>query len=114
MTAGPALASLSPDVSAALRRWGRKNYRDLPWRDAPTLWQALVAEVLLQRTRAGQVIPVYKRFLEEYPTPASLGEASEDDVYKLVRSLGLRWRAPLLHRLFGAIAARGGTLELDS
>jgi len=40
--------------------WGVDGYQDYPWRRTENKWHALVAEILLQRTKAQAVIPVYK------------------------------------------------------
>ncbi len=39
-------------IARDLTRWGRRNAREYPWREELPLWQALIAEVMLQRTRA--------------------------------------------------------------
>ena len=46
----------------ALLRWYRANGRhDLPWRSGRDPWQTLLAELMLQRTRADLVVPVFSR-----------------------------------------------------
>ena len=49
--------------------WGRKNFKGFPWRCSPNLWHRLVAEIMLQRTRADQVLPVYVTFAATYQVP---------------------------------------------
>ena len=51
-----------PRITRALIRWGRRNARAYPWREQLPLWQALIAEVMLQRTRAEQVVPTFNEF----------------------------------------------------
>lgn len=53
----------------------------------------MIAEFMLHRTKAAQVEPVYKEFLESYPDVISLADASEDDVCKVTEHLGLHWRS---------------------
>ena len=108
---GPVLDHRST-IARALARWGRKNAREYPWRQDLPLWQALVAEVMLQRTRADQVVPTFNRFRHRYPSPATLALASEGDLAGLVEPLGLRWRGRLLHRLAQEIARLDGALPL--
>ena len=50
-------------------KWGRRHFGSFPWRNTPNRWHALVAEVMLQRTRADQVVPVYNWFTSVYATP---------------------------------------------
>ena len=100
-------------ITRSLARWGRRNARVYPWREQLPLWQALIAEVMLQRTRADQVVPVFTRFRRQYPTPTELALADEEEVAGLVEPLGLRWRSRLLFHLAGEIADRDGALPLD-
>lgn len=82
-----------------LLAWGRDNFSDFPWRHENNLFHALVAEILLQRTRAEQVVPVYREFVKRFPHPASLAEASISQVEAVIAPLGLKWRAKLLPEL---------------
>lgn len=41
--------------------------RHYPWRENPTPYRVYLSEILLQRTRADQVVLVYQRLAEEYP-----------------------------------------------
>jgi len=66
-----------------------------------------VAEVLLQRTRAEQVIPIYLDFVKVFPNPASLAQTSVPDIEKVIVTLGLRWRARTLNALGKELVARG-------
>ena len=97
----------------AIARWGRRNVREYPWREELPLWQALIAEVMLQRTRAEQVTSTFNLFRDRYRSPATLGRASEEELAGLMRPLGLRWRGRLLHRLAQEIARLDGALPLD-
>lgn len=72
-----------------------------------------MVEVLLQRTRAAQVIPVFIELRRRYPTAIAFGSATERTLQILIAPLGLRWRAPLLARLAAEIGQRGGRLPRD-
>jgi A/G-specific adenine glycosylase len=45
-------------VARAVLKWGRANYQNYPWRAEKDHWLALVAEVMLSRTRTASVLPV--------------------------------------------------------
>jgi A/G-specific adenine glycosylase len=77
----------------ALKDWGRGNLRRFPWRGTRDPYRILIAELMLRRTRPGQVAPVYKSFLRRYPSRAKLATAREAQLYRLLAPLGLRWRA---------------------
>lgn len=95
------------EIQHALNLWGKANYQDFPWRDPGELWHGLIAEILLQRTRASNVIPVYENFILTFPTPESLARATVKEIEQVIYSLGLRWRAPLLKALGERLAQIG-------
>jgi A/G-specific adenine glycosylase len=50
-------------------RWGRQNFKDFPWRRSKNPWHGLVAEIMLQRTKADQVSPAFMTFTAKYQRP---------------------------------------------
>jgi A/G-specific adenine glycosylase len=97
-----ALALPDPRMSAMRRKllqWWRSNARDFPWRRETDPYRVLIAEVLLRRTQANQVVPVYRRFLLAFPDIRSLRAARSERIRGLLRPLGLRWRADNVVRL---------------
>ena len=101
------------EFRSALLRWGKDHYQDLPWRKPLPVWQGLVTEILLQRTRALQVVPVFEKFRNRYPTVQDFSNASRDEISELIKPLGLRWRAPLLYDLAQLINETSGQVPLD-
>ena len=75
-----------------LLRWWKTNRRDFPWRRTRDPYRVLVAELMLRRTQARQVVPVYERFLELFPSVPALARADEDEVANVLFPLGLAWR----------------------
>lgn len=101
------------DIRNALLEWGPGHFREYPWRGTRDPYRILIAEVLLHRTRADQVSPVYERFLKEYPDLGSLLQAEPIRVEECLRSLGLRWRTDLLLEMVREIGERyGGKIPL--
>ena len=76
--------------------WERQHSADFPWRKTQNAWHALVAEIMLQRTRAEQVLPIYKHFAEKYKSPCDYAIDKRATVFK---GLGLRWRERHLKNL---------------
>jgi A/G-specific adenine glycosylase len=74
--------------------WYEKNGRTYPWRKERDPFRVLIAEMMLGRTRADQVVPVYERFCREFPGVEKLAGADPDAVENILRPLGLRWRVP--------------------
>jgi A/G-specific adenine glycosylase len=78
--------------TSALLEWYGHNRRDLPWRHTTDPWRILVSEVMLQQTQASRVVDPYRRFLDRFPTPASMAESSTADVLSLWMGLGYNSR----------------------
>lgn len=97
-------------IPAALMEWGRANFQDFPWRAPIPPWQALVVEIMLARTRAAQVVPVFENFRTAFATTASLASVTTEQIEELTAPLGLRWRGALIHLLLTEIARRDGHL----
>jgi len=75
-----------------ISKWCTYN-RSFLWRFNTAPYKILIAELMLQRTKAEQVGPVYKKFLQQYPDINSLSKAKLKSVEKYTSSLGLHWRA---------------------
>lgn len=74
--------------------WFRENGRDYPWRKTRDPFRILIAEMMLRRTKAEQVVPVYEQFFREYPDVDSLAETKKETLEKILQPLGLKWRIP--------------------
>lgn len=110
----PDLITEIEDVRDALLAWGKGHYRDFPWRKISNPYHILIAEVLLHRTRADQVRPVFERFIRDYPDIQSLLDADPTNVGEHLRPLGLRWRTDLLQKMVQEIAAHyAGKIPLN-
>jgi A/G-specific adenine glycosylase len=97
------------DVAVMRRKlltWYATNRRDLPWRRRPTLYRTLVAEFMLQQTRADQATPYYLRFMRVFPTMRKLAAAPLGQVVKLWEGLGYYRRAAQLHQTTKRLAGR--------
>ncbi len=79
-------------IREKILKWFKQYGRDFPWRHTDDPYQIMIAEFMLHRTKAEQVVPVYMDFLEEYPDIISLASASEKEMKKFTACLGLHWR----------------------
>lgn len=86
------------DFTEKLRRWYRRNARELPWRGVKNPYATWLSEIMLQQTRVATVIDRYTEFLTRFPTIQALAEADEADVLALWSGLGYYRRARMLHR----------------
>jgi A/G-specific adenine glycosylase len=89
----------SPDeaIVARVLDWYAREGRDLPWRGGrATPWGVLVSEVMLQQTPVARVEPVWREWVERWPTPAALARASQADAVRAWGRLGYPRRAARL------------------
>jgi A/G-specific adenine glycosylase len=91
---------------AAVLGWGMPRLRDLPWRRERDPWRILVAEIMLQQTQADRVVPKWRSFLHDYPTPDECAAASLADVLRRWQGLGYPRRARNLHRTAALLVER--------
>ncbi|KXK18276.1 MAG: helix-turn-helix domain-containing protein [Chloroflexi bacterium OLB15] len=103
----------SKQIQTILAGWGKQHFRPFPWRTPLKEWHGLIAEILLQRTRAANVIPVYQIFIQRFPLPQQLGMASVEEIENIIRPLGLHWRAPLLKKLGQKLSENDGCVPHD-
>lgn len=90
----------------AVIAWGREHFRYFPWRLTEDPYRILMAEVMLHRTQAPQVVPVYEQFIACYPDVPALVRASREELHKVLYPLGLRWRIDLIHEMARQIMER--------
>ncbi|QDR79965.1 Adenine DNA glycosylase [Sporomusa termitida] len=80
-------------LATQLLAWYYKNGRDLPWRRDKDAYKIWVSEIMLQQTRVEAVRDYYTRWLDRFPTPAALAQASEQEVLTYWQGLGYYSRA---------------------
>jgi A/G-specific adenine glycosylase len=90
----------------ALITWGQQHFRPLPWRLTADPYRILMAEVMLHRTQAPQVVPVYEQFIRYYPDAPTLAHATKEELHQALYSLGLRWRIDLIHEMASDLKVR--------
>ncbi|PTQ51173.1 MAG: A/G-specific adenine glycosylase [Hydrogenibacillus schlegelii] len=106
--------TIVPYLREALLKWGRENLRDFPWRRTRDPYRVLLSEMLLQRTRAAQAVPVYEELIRRYPSVFELSRAEPDGLERILAPLGLRWRIPLIREMAGQVVERhGGRIPAD-
>ena len=76
--------------------WCKKNKRDLPWRTTSP-WGVMVSEYMLQQTPVNRVLPKWIEWMERWPTPADLAQATPAQVITSWGRLGYPRRALRLH-----------------
>lgn len=78
--------------------WQQAHGRhDLPWQQTRDPYAVWVSEIMLQQTQVSAVIGYYDRFMQRFPTIATLAEAEQDEVMRYWSGLGYYSRARNLH-----------------
>lgn len=95
---------------AYLLNWFAVNGRSFSWRrPKATVYQRVLPEVLLQRTRAESVAAFLPTFVRDYPSWRAISRANPNNLAQRLRPLGLwRRRTASLLALARAIAHRRG------
>lgn len=104
-----------------LLKWYEQNGREFPWRKKGlTHYQYIIAEVLLQRTKAETIAKFYPAFIEAFPNWKKLARADIKKLEEYLRPVGLyRQRSQRLMSLAKEMVKRNGRLpknreELES
>ena len=95
--------------------WYHTNGRKFYWRrKGLSNYQYVIAEVLLQRTKAETVAAFYPRFIQEFPNWKSLANASLKKIAKHLKPIGLyTQRSIRLRNLAIEMIKRNGRLPKD-
>lgn len=98
-----------------LLNWYDTDGRHFPWRNKRlTQYQTIIAETLLQRTKAETVSKFYSQFTKDFPNWTSLAQADTAAIELYLKPIGLyRQRAMRLHNLAVEMVKRKGKLPRD-
>jgi A/G-specific adenine glycosylase len=98
-----------------LLKWYEENGRTFPWRDdSLTPYQYIIAEVLLQRTKAETVAKFYPSFLVDFPNWETLAHADIQKLEDYLKPVGLyRQRSKRLMSLAIEMVKRNSILPTD-
>lgn len=90
--------------------WYNQNGRVFPWRiKSISLYQKIVSEVLLQRTRAETVVNFFPAFIKKFPSWRALSSSSVDEIGSFIKPIGLwKRRAVSLSSLAQEMTRRNG------
>jgi len=75
-------------------KWFADNKREYPWRETDDPFKVLIAEIMLRRTKANQVVNVYNKLFSKYPGIIDLANANDEQLEQIIYPLGLKWRSP--------------------
>ena len=91
-------------LQESLLDWYAANRRDFPWRNTSNPFEVLLAEKLLQQTKARDiVVSIYTDLLTKYPTAQALMNATVEELRKIIQPLGLAYRASEIRQMAAEI-----------
>jgi A/G-specific adenine glycosylase len=107
MPSAPVPTSLLHErINAWYAEAGRKH---LPWRQPDcSAWGVFLSEVMSQQTPLARVEPVWREWMERWPTPSALAGAAPGDAVRAWGRLGYPRRALRLHEAATAMVERHG------
>src|SRR5215203_5099205 len=112
-TSDPARATDTAPHEPVLE-WYAEHARDLPWRSVEaTPWGVMVSEFMLQQTPVSRVLPVWERWLADWPTPVALAAEEPGEAVRAWGRLGYPRRALRLHAAARAIVEQHGGIVPD-
>ncbi|MBQ8516789.1 MAG: A/G-specific adenine glycosylase [Akkermansia sp.] len=96
------------DIAQALVDWFCHQGKDYPWRRTADPWAILVSEIMLQQTTIPTVLGRYEAWMAQFPTPAHLAAASEQEALRSWEGLGYYRRVRALKAAAHAITEQFG------
>jgi len=85
-------------------KWYEHNKRDyLFWRKTKNPYYVLASEMMLQKTTAKQVQSLIQKFLDRYPTPKDLAEASVEEIEELITPLGMEHKRAVNYKKWARV-----------
>lgn len=102
------------EVRAKLIRWSKGNLRSFPWRLTNDPYSILIAEVLLRKTAALSVPPVYAQILRECPTPQHLVASPLSRLKGILSPIGLSTQRAEQLGALGAALVNSGRVPSDA
>jgi A/G-specific adenine glycosylase len=99
-------------VAKKLLTWADQHSRRLPWRDSADSFSLAVAEILLQKTKGEDVVPVWAEVLASYPDAAALAGAGDADLRAIIERLGLRNQRVQRLKFMARALAEGRTAKI--
>ena len=98
---------MSEPFDATVMTWYAAQARDLPWRRSDVrAWGVVVSEFMLQQTPVSRVEPVWREWMQRWPTPAALAGEPSGEAVRAWGRLGYPRRALRLHAAAHAIVDR--------
>jgi A/G-specific adenine glycosylase len=91
--------------------WASINLRKYHWREKPTLYNVLISELCLQRTKADQVSQIFSEFIKAYPTSDDLVKINSIEISSLFEKLGLKKRAQYLIEIIQYLTINNKRIE---
>ena len=110
MPTPPSSPAATPLLHERVNAWyAEAGRKELPWR-APDCspWGVFLSEVMSQQTPLARVEPIWREWMERWPTPGALAAAAPGDAVRAWGRLGYPRRALRLHEAATVLVERHG------
>lgn len=78
------------EIQKELLKWFKVNKRIFPWRNKPmNSYRYVIAETLLQRTKAETIAKFYPNFIQRFPNWQSIDSTSQESIAVFLKPIGL-------------------------
>ena len=101
-------AKIAAFAPLLLKWYHTEDKRSFPWRKSKNPYHILIAEIMLQRTKADQVVPTYLSFIHHFPSVKELSDAKLSEIKAHFSGLGLLWRAKNVKKLADKLVSNSG------
>jgi len=103
------------ELQSKLLGWFELEKRLFPWRkEGLSEYMLIIAEVLLQRTKAETVAGFYSKFIKDFPSWQSIADAGVEQIETSLKPVGLyRQRAARLLKLAREMVLREGRIPSE-
>ncbi len=102
-------------VQTELLKWFETNQRKFPWRKkSMNSYRYIIAEVLLQRTKAETIAKFYPKFISRYPNWKAIDSGTQRTLSNFLKPIGLyKQRSGRLKKLAHEMVLRKGKIPLE-
>ena len=102
-------------IQLELLKWFSTNGRCFPWRVSnASLFEKIITEILVQRTKAESVSSMYKSFFDQFPDWETLADSAIENIQRQIKPLGIwRRRSITLKNLAQEMVKRNGVFPSE-
>jgi A/G-specific adenine glycosylase len=91
-----------------LLNWYYENKRIFPWRYTFDPFKVFISEIMLQRTRAKNIVEPYETVLNNFKSIKDLEKADQNELTRILSTLGIKYRVKRLNDISKSFCEKYG------